>query len=353
MVSGPPGAGKTTFTAWYTYNSYRKVFWVSVFEDEASFRRNAASLGYNFGGRLVFWEAPLAGAEAFFSTLLDAVARERPEALVIDSVTEVLAAGGGLDIIHNMLYRAVKQSGVDVFLTAEKEVAPNVAYVADNVVELIYEVYPYGAVREAVVRKIRGGRAGFSLPFIIREGTGILFLAPAAPSKAAVERLETGMCLDEAVGGLYKGLLHAVVGSVGAGKTWLMLKAAKALKERGRRVVYVAVSGTGAVYAEKFGVDAVDVGLNVEELFAAVVSTDNEVVFIRGLEALAALYGPAVLYTVLRILLQTARGGRAVVVALRDLHDLDILFDVIVKMEEKNAVGIRGPGGKIGEKVRC
>jgi circadian clock protein KaiC len=242
---------------------------------------------------------------------------------------------------------------VDVFLTAEREVAPKVAYVADNVVELIYEVYPYGAVREAVVRKIRGGRAGFSLPFIIREGKGILFLAPAAPAKVAVERLETGTCLDEAVGGLYKGLLHAVIGPVGAGKTWLMLKAAKALKERGRKVVYIAVSGAGAVYAGQFAVDAVDVGLNVEELFAAMVSTDNEVVFIRGLEALATLYGPAVLYTVLRILLQTARGGRAVVVSLRDLHDLDMLFDVIVKIEEKNVVGIRGPGGKIGEKVRC
>ena len=69
-------------------------------------------------------------------------------------------------------------------------------------VELIYEVYPYGAVRETVVKKIRGGRAGFSLPFIIREGKGILFLAPAAPAKVAVERLETAMCLDEAVGGL-------------------------------------------------------------------------------------------------------------------------------------------------------
>jgi hypothetical protein len=52
-------------------------------------------------------------------------------------------------------------------------------------------------------------------------------------------------------------------------------------------------------------------------------------------------------------LLQTARGGRAVVVSLRDLHNLDMLFDVIVKMEERNAVGVRGPGGKIGEKVRC
>ncbi len=96
-----------------------------------------------------------------------------------------------------------------------------------------------------------------------------------------------------------------------------------------------------------------DVGLNVEELFAAVTSTDGDAVFIRGLEALATLYGTTVLYTVLRILLQTARGGRAVVISLRDLHDLDMLFDVIVKMEEKNAVGIRGLGGKIGEKVKC
>ena len=353
LVCGPPGAGKTMFTTWYTYNRYRKVFWVSVFEDEVSFRRNAASFGYDFGERLVFWEAPVAGAEAFFSTLLDAVACERPEALVIDSVTEVLAAGGGLDIIHNVLYRAVKQSGVDVFLTAEKDVAPKVAYIADNVVELIYEVYPYGAVREAVVRKIRGGRAGFSLPFLIREGRGILFLAPAAPAKAAVERLETGTCLDEAVGGLYKGLLHAVVGPVGAGKTWLILKAAKALKERGRGVVYITVSGAGAVYADQFAVDAVDVGLNVEELFAAVASTDGEVVFIRGLEALATLYGPAVMYAVLRILLQTARGGRAVVVSLRDLHNLDMLFDVIVQMEERGIIGVRGPQGRIGEKIKC
>ena len=203
------------------------------------------------------------------------------------------------------------------------------------------------------MKKIRGGRAGFSLPFIIREGRGILFLAPAAPARAAVERLETGTCLDEAVGGVYKGLLHAVVGPVGAGKTWLMLKAAKALKERGRRVMYIAVTGAGTVYAEQFAVDGVDVGLNVEELFAAVASTDSEAVFIRGLEALATLYGRAVLYTVLRILLQTARGGRAVVVTLRDLRNLDALFDVIVKIEEKNAVGIKRPGGKIGEKVRC
>lgn len=83
------------------------------------------------------------------------------------------------------------------------------------------------------------------------------------------------------MGGVYKGLLHAIVGPVGAGKTWLMLKAASALKERGG-AVYISVSGAGAVYAERFGVDAVELDLNVEELFAAVISTDRDVVFIRG-----------------------------------------------------------------------
>jgi circadian clock protein KaiC len=338
---------------WYTYHNYKGVFWVSVFEDEAMFRRYMASFGYDFGGRLVFWEAPLAEPEAFFGTLLGAVTRERLKALVIDSVTEVLASGGGLDINHNVLYRAVKQSGVDVFLTAEKDVASKVTYVADNVIELIYEVYPYGALREVVVRKIRGGKAGYSLPFIIREGRGIVFLAPEAPAKTAAEQLTTGTCLDEAVGGVYKVLLHAIVGPVGAGKTWLMLKAATALRERGRSAVYIAVSGTGAVYAERFGVDTVEVDLNIEELFATVASADHDVVFIRGLEALSTLYGPSVLYTVLRILLQTARGGRAVVVSLRELHDLDMLFDVIVEMEERSVIGVRGPQRRIGEKIGC
>ena len=37
-------------------------------------------------------------------------------------------------------------------MTAEKQAAPEVTYVADNVVELIYGVYSCGAVREAVVR---------------------------------------------------------------------------------------------------------------------------------------------------------------------------------------------------------
>ena len=180
--------------------------------------------------------------------------------------------------------------------------------------------------------------------------------------------------MDEAVGGLYTGLLHAIVGPVGSGKTWLMLKAARSLGEagqlavmetgecvkaarslgeRGVRAAYIGVSGAGSVYAERLGVEAIDAGLNVEELLAALVLTSAEVVFIRGLEALSVMYGVPVLYTALRALLHLARSGRAVVVSLRELRDLDILFDVIVRMEGRRATGLRGPGGRIGEAVQC
>lgn len=353
LIYGPPGAGKTTFAAWYTYNNYDKIFWVSAFEDEGTFRRNMAALGYNFGEKLVYWEAVLAGAETFFNTLLDAVVREKPQALVIDSVTEFLAMGGGLDILHNVIYRAIKQGGVDVFLTAEREVAPKVAYIADNVVELLYDVYPYGAVREAVVRKIRGGKAGYTLPFVIREGTGILFVTPTEAAEARVMRIETGTCLDVAVGGLYKGLLHVLVGPPGAGKTWLMLKTVKSLRERGVKAEYICVTGAASVYVQQFGVESIDVNLDLGELYAALATVKADAVFIRGLEALFRLYGEQLLYSTLQTLLRVARSGPAVVISLRDLHDLDVLFDVIVNVENRRVTGVRAPSGRIGEKVEC
>jgi hypothetical protein len=53
-------------------------FWIMAFEDEKVFRRNMTTLGYDFGNRLVYWEAPLIDAEAFFTTLVDSVIQGDP-----------------------------------------------------------------------------------------------------------------------------------------------------------------------------------------------------------------------------------------------------------------------------------
>jgi len=314
---------------------YGKVFWASAFEDEATFRANMAKLGYEFGDRLVFWEAPLGDVEAFFNALVDAVARERPEALVIDSVTAFLPHGG-LDLLQNLLYRVVRKMGVDVFLTAERQVAEQLTYLADNVIELRYEVYPYGSFRELVVRKVRGGPAGYTTPFLIVEGEGFIPLAPP-PGGARPTALETGTCIVKLAGGVYKGAATAVVGPMGSGKTTLMFTVAKALKDGGKRVAYINVGGGGSLVAEKYGVEAVDVEFNITQLLQALLKLTGrgyDAVFIRGLDAFDKAFGREAFVRALRCVVRASRVGPAVVVSLRRLYGMDILFDVIIRVGE-------------------
>jgi len=346
LVYGAAGAGKTTFTAWWA-RRYGKVFWVSAFEDEATFRANMAKLGYEFGGKLVFWEAPLGEAEAFFNALVDAVAREGPEALVVDSVTAFLPQGG-VDLLQNLVYRVVRKMGVDVFLTAERQVAEQLTYLADNVIELRYEVHPYGSFRELVVRKVRGGPAGYTTPFIIVEGEGFVPLAPPA-SGARPMALETGTCIDKLAGGLYKGAVTAIVGPMGSGKTTLMLTVAKALKDGGKRVAYINVGGGGSLVAQKYSVEAVDVEFNITQLLHALLKLTGrgyDAVFIRGLDAFDKAFGREAFIRALRSVVRASRAGPAVVVSLRRLYGMDILFDVIIRVGEDFVEAVRSPVGK-------
>ncbi|MCU7787685.1 RAD55 family ATPase [Pyrobaculum sp. 3827-6] len=356
LVYGPPGAGKTTLTAWYVHGNYDKVFWVSAFEDEVAFRKNMAALGYDFGDRLVFWEAPLIEAGAFFNTLVDSVIRERPGALVIDSITEFLSLGGGVDIIHNVVYRVIKQAGIDVFLTAEREVAEKVAYIADNVIELVYDLKPYGAIREMLVKKVRGGKAGYSVPFVIAEGSGVILFEESTAPTSAVEVVETGWCLDAAAGGLYKGLLHSVVGPMGAGKNWFIINTARALMERGRKVRYIDMATGGLIYAESRGVPALRMEMNFEELLVTLYKLAREgydAVFIRGLDLVRAMYGDESLYKVLKVLRKIAQMGPAIVVSLRDLEKFDMFFDVVIRVNKGVVQAVRAPGGKVGVDIPC
>lgn len=350
LVYGPAGAGKTTLTAWYV-SRYEKVFWVSIFEDRDSFLENMKNLGIVFK-ELSFWEAPLADVESFIETLLGHVVIERPGALVIDSITGILGATR-LEVLHNVVYRTVKQLGVDVFLTAERDVAEKVTYIADNVVELSYNVTPFGAMREVIVKKVRGGRAGYTIPFLIHK-EGVVFLAQR-PESYVVDVIQTGTCLDEAAGGLYKGVLTAVIGPMGAGKTSFMLKIASSLKRLGREAAVIDMGNTGAIYVARHGVRWIGVDLNLEELIWNIHKLADggvEAVFIRGLDLVSILYDRRMLYGTLRILGKMARRGVAVVVSLRDIRDVDILFDVVVQVDKDKIEAVRTPVGKAGE-VKC
>jgi len=348
LVYGAAGAGKTTFVAWWV-RRYGKVFWVSAFEDEATFRANMAKLGYEFGGRLVFWEAPLGEVEAFFNALVDAVARERPEALVVDSVTAFLPQGG-VDLLQNLVYRVVRRMGVDVFLTAEEHVAEQLTYLADNVIELKYEVYPYGSFRELVVRKVRGGPAGYTTPFLIMEGEGFVPLTPMlAPlgTGAKIEVLETGTCIDKLAGGVYKGAATAIVGPMGSGKTTLMLMAAKALRERGRKVAYINLGPGGSLVAEKYGVEAVFLYFDRTQLVQTLLKLkDYDAVFVRGLDVFDEAFGREAFIRTLRCAARASYMGPALVVSVKDLNGMDILFDVIIRVGEDFVESVRSPIGK-------
>jgi len=324
---------------------YGKVFWASAFEDEATFRANMAKLGYEFGDRLVFWEAPLGDVEAFFNALVDAVARERPEALVIDSVSAFLPQGG-VDLLQNLVYRVVRKMGVDVFLTAERQVAEQLTYLADNVIELKYEVYPYSSFRELVVRKVRGGPAGYTTPFIIVEGDGFVPLAPPL-GKVKPEVLETGTCIDKLAGGLYKGLAAAVVGPMGSGKTTLLLTVAKALKEGGKRVAYINLGPGGSLVAEKYGVEAISLYFDRTQLVQTLLKLkDYDAVFIRGLDVFDEAFGREAFIRTLRCVTRASYMGPALVVSLKELNGMDILFDVIIRMGEDFVESARSPIGR-------
>lgn len=188
-----------------------------------------------------------------------------------------------------------------------------------------------------------------ALLYLIRPGAKILTIEDTR--EIIIDVVQTETCLDEAAGGLYKGVLTAVVGPMGAGKTSFMLRLASSLKKLGREAAIIDVGGTGAIYAARYGVRWIGVDLNLEELMWNIHKLTNEgveAVFIRGLDLISTLYGRHTLITTLRILGKMARRGIAVVTSLRDIQNVDILFDVVVQVNKDKIEAIRSPVGRGG-----
>lgn len=239
-IAGKPGVGKTTLAMRMAYEALRagrKVLWISLYEGKDLFLYNALNLGYKLEG-VDFWEAVLVQPEAFWNRLLGYVYENKPDLVVIDSITPLVEGPEGRSLMLNALYRSLRPAHIDVVMTLEKGTPPFVEYIADNVVRLYLERTEGGVPeRRMCIDKARGLPGGCCKQFDIISSAGLVFFDELKPTPRRPVEVSTSSTLDELVGGAFLGNT-LIVGPVGSGKTTLAVKIASLASARGYKVVY-------------------------------------------------------------------------------------------------------------------
>ncbi|HEX7884408.1 MAG TPA: ATPase domain-containing protein [Phenylobacterium sp.] len=269
LFEGSPGTGKTTAALSFLMAGAaagEKVLYVTLSETEVELRDTAASHGWTLDGVEVFELAPpenlLDEAQQqslLYSSdlelgettrlILDAVERNRPSRVVIDSLSEIrLLAQGSLRYRRQVLslkhYFATHGATVVLLDDLTAEIADKTVHSVAHGVIRLEELSPeYGAERRRIrVTKYRGRkfRGGFH-DFTIK--TGGLEVYPRLVSgehRTSFGRspLPSGVPgLDNLLGGgLERGTACLILGPAGAGKSLLALQFALAAIERGEKV---------------------------------------------------------------------------------------------------------------------
>jgi len=147
-----------------------------------------------------------------------------------------------------------------------------------------------------------------------------------------------------------------VYGAAGAGKTALMLMAAKALKGWGRKVAYIDVAG-GAPSISRYGIETIDVELNVTHLLYTLrklVAEGYDAIFIHRPDVFEELVGKDAFVRALKVMAGIARAGLAVVISLAKTEGIDPLFGAVIHVGENFIEAMRSPTGRIRiSKAEC
>ncbi len=263
LLSGPPGGGKTTI-GWHFLTAGARSGETSLFvtfsETERDLRANAHTSGFATDGvrfcdmspssdifaRLQSYDifsAAEVELEPITTTLREAVERERPARIFIDSMTALrYLARDAAEFRRQTLsfLRFLQERGGTIVLTSEASgEAPDddLRFLCDGVIELA----PYERSRSVEVIKFRGSDFRAGAHTLRLDGSGASVFPRLVPESFA-ESFEPGILswgvaeLDAmSGGGVERGTVTILTGPTGVGKTTIGVQFMKEAAERGER----------------------------------------------------------------------------------------------------------------------
>ncbi len=376
-IVGGPGTGKTTLAMRIAHEALRtgrKVLWVSLYEGKDLFVQNASKLGYKLEG-LDFWEALLAQPESFWGRFLDYVSENKPDLVVVDSVTPLVEGPEGRSLMLNALYRALRPMSIDVLMTVERGTPLFVEYIADNVVRLYLERTEEGVPeRKMCVDKARGLPGGYCKQFDIIGSVGLVFFDELRPAPRGPVEVSTGSTLDDLVGGAFMGNT-LIVGPAGSGKTTLAVKIASSAATRGYKVIYRTFSEEpwqirerAKEYGADFDVMAIRLkpptyGTHIYEFYKLINEAKPDLLISDGFDVEFKVYGRKAFELNMRMLGALKEAGVAFVGTMARTYGLANHVDnVLALRREKDSIMVevvksfkkpKRPFCKLTEKLEC
>ncbi len=341
-IYGLPGTGKTSLAMRIAHERIaggQSVLWVSLYEDEETFFRNAAALGYDLS-MAEFWATIFVRPDIILNQVISAISQGGYGLVVVDSISALVEDPESREYLVNAVYRVFKPSNIDLIGIAE-ELAPPLDYIADNLLRMELKLQDGIAERRMYVVKARGRRAGYYVEFDILEGQGVVFLDDL-PRPAAKGRWERRVDpIYRAVGPVKGGGVYLFAGR---GFTPLLARTAAELSREGLKVLYRVFfrdASDASTLVEKFGgrvsVQQVEPRpqshlKHIKGLYETLAETDADVLISEGVDVEFSVYGRRALDINRREIEELRRLGVAVFINVDEDFGLGPFADVVLKM---------------------